>query len=99
MDFKNTTNLVKDILIKNPLTRDSDPHLYIEVMMRLNPNATKMPFAMVLRNLTDLGLPLYDTVTRARRKVQAEYPELQGTERVKKFRAELEEEYKEYSRS
>ena len=99
MDFKNTTNLVKDILIKNPLTRNSDPHLYIEVMMRLNPNATKMPFAMVLRNLTDLGLPLYDTVTRARRKIQREHPELQGTERVKRIRAELEEEYKEFARS
>lgn len=99
MEFKSTTKLVKDILQKNPLARNSDTYLYIEVMMRLNPHATKMPFGMVWKNLQDLGLPCYDTVTRARRKVQAEHPELQGSERVRHFRAEREEEYKEYARS
>lgn len=99
MEFKNTTNLVKDILVKNKKARNSDTILYLKVMERLNPPALTMPFGMVLRNLEELGLPCYDTVTRARRKIQAEFPELQGDERVRDYRAELEEEYRKYSKS
>lgn len=99
MEFKSTTKLVKDILVNYKTARNSDTVLYLKVMERLNPPTVKMPFGMVLKNLEDLGLPCYDTVTRARRKIQAEFPELQGDERVKDYRAELEEEYRKYSKS
>jgi hypothetical protein len=99
MEFKSTTKLVKDILVKNKKARDSDIVLYLKVMERLNPPTLTMPFGMVLRNLKELGLPCYDTVSRARRKIQSDNPDLQGSERVQDRRAELEEEYRKYAKS
>ncbi|MBO7733847.1 MAG: hypothetical protein J6S67_14890 [Methanobrevibacter sp.] len=97
--MKKTTKLVKTILRDYPIARDSDYYLYIRVMKELNPKACEMKFEEVFTNLKELGLPLYDSVSRARRKLQAEFPELQGSDKVKDFRTEREEEFREYARS
>lgn len=98
-EIKKTHTLVKEILIKSPKARNSDAYLYYKVIEKLNRGSSNKPFKEVLFNLEEMGLPLYDTVTRARRKIQEKNPELQGDERVTKRRKENEEVFKEYSRS
>ena len=91
-----TRNIVKKILIDYPLARDSDIYLYIRVMKMLNPKACDLPFEEVILNLTELGLPLYSSVSRLRRDIQKKIPELKGTKKKQEVRRELEEEYREY---
>ena len=98
-EFKKTRALVKDILEKEPYTRNSDMALYIKVVERLNKNALNKPFWEVLSNLEDLGLPCFETVRRNRQKIQELYPELQANEKVQDFRTEREMEFrKEFGR-
>lgn len=98
-ELKNTTELVKVILRDYPMARDSDNYLYIRVMKELNPDTCNMPFAQVMLNLKELGLPCYETVRRSRAKIQSEHPELKGTKRVQEVREENEEIFREYALS
>ena len=50
-----------------------------------------MPFCDVIGNLKELGLPSIETVTRLRRKVQAEHPEVRASEKVTQWREVKEE--------
>ena len=74
--LKNTTKIVKEILQAYPDTRNSDNLLYIKVCEILNSAALNKPFWIVLANLKDWDLPGFETVRRARQKLQATYPEL-----------------------
>ena len=98
-EFKKTRKIVKDILTNYPQTRNSDTALYIKVVAALNPQANDRPFANVLSSLEELGLPCYETVSRTRRSLQADCPELQACDIVQDFRTEREEEFrKEFGR-
>jgi len=98
-ELETTTAIVKRILIKYPIARNSDAYLYIRVMETLNKGSSKLPYSDVVKNLEDLGLPCWDSVTRIRRKLQKEYPELEATETTRKHRKENEEDFKEYAKS
>ena len=50
----------------------------------------------VMLNLKELGLPCFETVRRTRAKIQAENPELKPSKEIQDFRAELEEEFRDY---
>jgi hypothetical protein len=52
---------------------------------------------MFLLNGADMGFVGFETVRRARQKIQATFPELAACERVEGFRAENEAEYKKYA--
>lgn len=93
-DFKKNRALVKDILEREPSTRNSDMALYIKVVERLNKDALNRPFAEVLSNLEELGLPCIETVRRNRQKIQELNPKLQACDRVQDFRTEREQEYR-----
>ena len=93
-ELKGTKALVKDILLKEPKTRNSDMTLYIKVVERLNKNALDKPLSEVLANLQELGLPCFETVRRSRQWCQARYEELQADEKVQDFRTEREEEFR-----
>ena len=97
-ELSNAEKLVKRILTDYPLARDDDRYLYTKVMQKLNPKACDLPFCEVMFNLKNLGLPLYSTVSRARRNVQANNEELRGTKKKQEIRAKLEEECREYFR-
>lgn len=96
-------DLVEDILLKNPKTRDSDERLYLEILrlrgFYLQPN--------VFVNYKSYKLPSFGSVSRARRKVQEDERknkgiddwELQSTKTVEKYRRQLEKEYREYYRN
>jgi hypothetical protein len=45
-----------------------------------------------------LGFPEFDSVSRARRKVQAKYPELQSVARIEKMRASREKQFRKYAK-
>lgn len=98
-ELLNTTDLVKKILLDDPKARDSDNHLYCAVVISVNPDALTKPFWEVLEHMNDFGLPCFETVRRARQKIQAEHPDLKACEVVESLRSINEEIYKEYARN
>lgn len=97
-DFENLEKMIKDILITEPKTRNSDALLYIKVCMQLNPEARKMTFEDVILNTNELGLPTLATVGRYRRKIQQYHKELSAKAYIEACRKVKEEEFKEYSK-
>lgn len=98
------TELVKGVLEEYPETRNDDNLLWLEA---LRETAYKRDCVYVLdlglsslmHNIRALNLPTFESVSRARRKLQAKYPELRGTERAQRRRAEKEIIYKEYAKN
>lgn len=96
--LKNTSDLVKEVLQDVQETRSSDDLLYIEVCGRINPTATSFPFQEILRHRKDLGFPPFESVRRARQKIQQHSPELCATEEAEGYRTVEEEKYRSYAR-
>jgi hypothetical protein len=97
-EIKNTAELVKEVLTESEDARNSDMILYLQVCEKLNPDALKLPFWLVLLNLKGHKLPNIETVRRTRQKLQVEFPELVGSERIQSIRADREKEFREYAR-
>lgn len=97
-----TTDLVKEILMKNKQARNSDTHLYLQVIYKVGMlkgiDVNAMPVTEFLMKRNKLGFPCYESVSRARRKLQAEYSELAGTDEVEEQKVINERVYKEYAR-
>ncbi len=94
-----TSALVKQILTDDETARNSDMFLYLKVCEKLNPSALEKPFWLVLSSLKTFKLPNFETVRRSRQKLQADFPELASSERIKEKRTEKEQEFREYARS
>lgn len=88
-------SLVRKILIENSKTRDDDFELIAEYYYQLCPEIANMNFSCVFLGHKELGLVSFKSIERARRNVQAMYPELAST-KVKLKRKQLQEEYREY---
>lgn len=74
---------VKSILITNPNTRNSDKLLIGEVLKSIGA-VTKIDYfgvkeAVLLDKLLSGNFPSFESITRARRKVQELHPELEAT--------------------
>ena len=97
-----TTNLVKEILEDSIHARNSDTYLYLQVIYKvgllkgIDVNAMSVTYFLSKRN--ELGFPCFETVSRCRRKVQAEHPELAPNKAVKGYRDINERVYREYSK-
>lgn len=85
---------VRDILTLYPRTRDDDMYLYAVFVAETTDVNSNHKFFDVLVNHKQYNLPSYESVTRARRKVQEREFNLRGTKRSK--RKERQEEYREY---
>lgn len=86
--------IVLEKLICSPRARKDDAYLFAEVCDDVCPGVWREPFWKVMTNC-----PVnYETVRRARQKIQAENPELRDTETAEK-RAEKIPEYVGYARS
>ena len=95
--MKNYYGTVKQILIENPATRDDDMLLYgifLAKFMIVHPDET---FYEVMSTAKQRKIPSYESITRARRKVQEKEPHLQGKKR--KQRMEEEAIYHDYYRN
>ena len=102
-DLKNTTALVKSILEQDKQCRNSDSFLYLKVISsvakRKEIDLEKMTVPYFLLNLHGAAFPPFESVRRARQKIQAAFPELAACEAVEGFRAENEQVFREYARS
>lgn len=85
-DLYTTQGLVSEVLRQYPETRNSDELLYLVICKLINPKVARMPYEKVVLEANNLGLPKYDSISRCRRKVQADYKELRGNERTTGYR-------------
>lgn len=97
-EIRKTASLVLDVLKEQPQTRNSDMLLYLKVCEIINPEALKMPLCAVLPSLKEYGLPPFETVRRARQKIQAVLPYLGSNEKVEAFRDARENDFREFAR-
>lgn len=101
LDLKNTTALVKSILEQDKQCRNSDSFLYLKVLSaeakQKGIDLEKMTVPYFLLNLHGAGLPPFESVRRARQKIQAAHPDLAACKTVKDFRTESEAQYRAYS--
>lgn len=85
---------VKQILMENPATRDDDMLLYGIFLQKYMMVSMTESFYYVCQTARSRKLPSYESISRARRKVQEQEPSLRGTARRRR-KAE-EEVYHEY---
>lgn len=88
--------LVKKALIKNKSAREDDHMLYIEVAYMVNPGLVNCNFGENFRNARQNGLPNFESVSRARRKIQELNPNLKGSLENQIGRAEKQFEFEDY---
>jgi len=88
-------NVVYKVLLNNKKARKDDFILILEVIREYCPVLLEYKFEIVFLEHKELGLPSFESITRARRKLQKLYPFLLDNE-TKKKREELEKEYKNY---
>lgn len=97
-DFKKISDLVKYILEQEPQARADDMELYYLYCTKygyLSSESFKKMFSdKHLRN--KLGISTFETISRCRRKLQAEYDNLKPDEQVSKKRIEQEKKFKEF---
>lgn len=98
-DLIHISDIVKEILIYHPKTRNSDFDLYKEVCRNINPVVMGMPFGTVMGCHKELKIPSFESVTRARRKIVSKNPLLAGDSDVEAVRTEKESEFREYAKA
>lgn len=95
--IKNTEFIVKVVLEEMPETREDDFLLVAEVYCKMKPDIITLPFNLVMLNHKDFKLPYFETITRARRKLQAENQSLRASEEVQDARINETREYINYA--
>lgn len=88
------THTVMKILQLHPETRDSDRELILRVYHEYGVGSSD-PFAYVIGRK---DLPPFESIRRARQKLQAEIPELRASDKVDAMRTVEQEEYREYAK-
>lgn len=101
-DLKHTTALVKAILEQDKQCRNSDSFLYFRVLeiigKRKGIDINEMSIPYFLLYMSGKDFPPFESVRRARQKIQEHNPDLAACETIKDFRALNEEGYREYAR-
>ena len=101
-EIKNTAKLVKKALINHPEARNSDNYLYYiichDLLAEMGLNIDKLSLTNALLHRKVYNLPNFETCRRTRQKIQADCPELAGSDEVEEARAELETEFREYAK-
>ena len=99
----NITALVKEILEKDEQARNSDSLLYLRVLRKVEQEQREtlngITVVDFLLNYQGKIYPPFESVRRARQKLQRAYPELDACEEVQEYRAENEAAMYEYARS
>lgn len=101
-ELKTTAALVKHILETKPQTRNSDSLLYLHVIRYeanvLNIDFHNMTVTRFLLCMNIYGFTGFETVRRARQKIQAKYPELAASDSVSAARMENEKDFRAFAR-
>lgn len=95
--LKNLHKEVEEILRVDDKAKIDDCYLYAILVSKLNPTACNYSFVYVMTHSKEFGLPILDSVTRCRRKVLKEFPELR-VEEAQERRETNETVHKEYFR-
>ena len=98
MELHTTKNIVFNLLKENEKLRDDDDLLIIEVYRKINPFISSYGFETVLKNRKKDGLPSFEAIRRSRAKIQAEHPELKGSERIQRERDHAEYKYRDFAK-
>ena len=97
-----TKALVQSILENDQKARNSDSYLYLRILKTIadekGTDFSRIPVTEFLQNMDQLGVPPFESVRRSRQKVQSECPHLAASDIVQVFRAENEQEYKDFAR-
>lgn len=88
--------IVEKILRNEELARRDDCYLILRVIEYLYPGETGKTFANVMLNAKEKNIS-FESITRARRKIQGEFPELKDRETSNSRNIE-QNEYREYAR-
>ena len=89
--------VVLEVLEQSPISRADDYALMWLVCEKIKPELVEKPFADVMYHHHTLGLPNWETVTRCRRKIQAQRPDLVSPNTARRRRKE-EKVYIDYAR-
>ena len=101
-DLKQTSKIVQVILEQDDLARNSDSWLYLRVLFFKSQESgidlykVNVPEFMI--HMKQWGFPGFETVRRARQKLQQHHPELASDERVSAMRQENELEFRAFAR-
>ena len=94
--LRNLEKVVEGILRKSDLAREDDCYLILEVIREMFPYEVGKTFAQVMFSAKSKGIS-FESITRARRKLQKKYPELKN-KKVAEFRDEEQKEYREFAK-
>ena len=96
--LKKLETVVKHVLEEFEETRSDDFKLIYSVYRELDfAHTTRELFYEIMMNHDLYKLPSFESITRCRRKLVKEYPELKPIEKVQKVREEKESEYINYA--
>lgn len=98
IDFKTLKTIVRNVLILNQKTRSDDFVLIGEVIKNLGIN-DKLPLNQLIEHHSELEIPSFESITRARRALQEKEPWLQAPVEVQQERALEEEQAREMFRN
>lgn len=94
MEFSRVYDLVKAILVSDKQARNSDRIMYYDYLTwYYGDKMMNITLAEALEDPDKYNLPNYDTITRARRKVQADHEELRSDKAIEKMRRKREEDF------
>lgn len=99
--LQNTGKLVKKILEADEQARNSDSFLYFRVLGVLGAekglDLNLVPVTVFLLKMKEWGFPPFESVRRARQRVQAEFPELASCRKIEALRMENEKKYRAFA--
>ena len=88
--------VVEQILRQDKYSRNNDIYLILKYITKVYPYEVGKRFEEAMTNVSKKGLS-FESITRARRKIQNKYPELKN-DKVANFRDKKHKEYIAYSR-
>lgn len=88
--------VVERILRQDEYARNNDVYLILKYISRVYPYEVGKRFEEVMTNVSKKGLS-FESITRARRKIQNKYPELKN-DKIANFRDKKQKDYIAYSR-
>lgn len=91
-------DIVYQVLKEVPEARKDDFVLVAEVYNRIQPLINNVSFNRVMLSHKELGLPYFESISRARRRLQSIFEELRPSQEVQEARDEEQLVYREYAR-